>query len=276
MQPNFFAANRLPIWAAAGACSVLVATVAIVLGSTHDPHYDKLGVLEIYQSKTGGYEWYFNATNPKDGLLISPAATQLHNTGDGAWRISRETDHANDGVRIYVPSPIMWKDVEITGYVKLNSYSFEEEFAWAARSGKHSQDNICGATAYFGALGFSGNSWFQKKVFHGYGYTDKRHSNIPIEPLQNRWVGFKLIAYNIESDRAVNLELWVDDKADNNWVKVAQSVDSGGWSHDYPGTCAKPGDHIITDPRPRALFRVDNATFEIKNFSVREIDSRVR
>ena len=271
MQPRFFAANRMAIISVVAACSVLAATVAIVLGSTPEPHYDRLGVQQIYPTKEGGQEWYFNASNPKDGLVISPAATSLLNTGDGAWRISTETLHENDGVRMYVISPTMWRDVEITGYVKLNSYSFEEEFAWAARSGKHSRDEVCDATAYFGAFGFSGDSWFQKKVFHGLGYTDRRHSVEPIEPLQGRWIGLKLVAYNIDSDNAVRLELWVDDKADNKWVKLAETVDSGGWNHEFPGMCAKTADHIITEPRPRAMFRVDNATFDFKKLSVREI-----
>ena len=272
MQPRFFAANRIAIFIVAAACSVLAATVAIVLGSTPGPHYDKLGVQQIYPTKNGGYEWYFNATNPRTGLVVSPIATPLLNMGNGTWRISTETLHENDGVRMYVQSPIMWRDVEITGYVKLQSYSFEEEFAWAARSGKHSLDDVCDATAYFGAFGFSGDSWFQKKVFHGNGYTDRRHSIAPIEPLQGRWIGLKLVAYNIDSDKAVKLELWVDNKDDNNWAKLAETVDSGGWHHEFPGMCAKPSDHIITEPRPRAMFRVDNATFDFKNLSVREID----
>jgi hypothetical protein len=273
MQPRLFAANRLAIWAAAAACSVLIATIAVVLG-TPELQYDKLGTIQVYPTRAGGYEWYLNSTNPRDGLLMSPAATLFVNTEDGVWKISRKTSHPNDGVRIYVPSPVMWKDVEITGYVKLNSFSFEEEFAWAARSGKHSQGSVCDATAYFGALGFSGNSWFQKKVFHGGGYTDKRYSSAPVEPLLSRWVGLKLIAYNIDADRAVKLELWIDNNADNKWAKVAETVDSGGWAHEFPGTCAKQGDHIITEPRPRVLFRVDNADFEFKKFSVREIDVR--
>ena len=271
MQPRFIAANRMAIFSVVAACSVLAATVAIVVGSAPEPHFDKLGVQQIYPTKEGGYEWYFNASNPRDGLVISPIATPLIPAGNDAWKISVETLHENDGVRMYVMSPTMWRDVEITGYVKLHSYSFEEEFAWAARSGKHSRDDVCDATAYFGAFGFSGDSWFQKKVFHGLGYTDRRHSIETIEPLQGRWTGLKLVAYNIDSDNAVRLELWVDNKSDNNWVKLAESVDNGGWNHEFPGMCAKPGDHVISEPRPRAMFRVDNATFEFKKLSVREI-----
>ncbi|HEX2014806.1 MAG TPA: hypothetical protein VLA68_06230, partial [Nitrososphaera sp.] len=143
---------------------------------------------------------------------------------------------------------------------------------WAARSGKHSPDNICEATAYFGALGFSGNSWFQKKMFHGEGYTDRRASPIQVYDLQNRWVGVKLVAYNINADSSVKLELWLDDRPDNHWVKIAETIDSGNWNTDSPSNCGKTRDYVISEPRPRVLFRVDNASFEFKNLSVREID----
>lgn len=267
-------ANRAAIFGAAAACMVLSTAVAIVVASRPaEQRLDKWGIREIYPTKVGGREWFMNPGNPRDGLTISPAATPVYDAGNGAWMISRQTDHPNDGVRMYVISPTGWKDVEITGYVKLDSFSFPEEFAWAARSGKHSPDNVCEATAYFGALGFSGNSWFQKKIFHGEGYTNKRYSSVKVEPLQDRWVGIKLVAYNVNSDKAVRLELWVDDHADNNWVKVAETIDEGGWSHKVPGMCARPTDYIISETRPRAMFRIDNSTFEFKNLSVREIDS---
>jgi hypothetical protein len=130
---------------------------------------------------------------------------------------------------MYVISPDGWKDIEMTGYVKLESFSFDEEFAWAARSGKHTASDPCDGTAYFGALGFSDRAWFQKKIFHGEGYTGKRYSTQTAEPLQHRWVGIKMMTYNI--DQGIKLELWVDDKADNNWLKVAETTDSGGWSN---------------------------------------------
>jgi hypothetical protein len=98
-----------------------------------------------------------------------------------------------------------YRDDRICEAVKLKSFSFEEEFAWAARSGKHSQDGPCDATAYFGALEFLGNSWFQKKIFHGEGYTDKRFSELSIGSLTDMWIGIRLVAYNVLD--GVRLEL---------------------------------------------------------------------
>jgi hypothetical protein len=60
------------------------------------------------------------------------------------------------------------------------------------------------------------------------GYNGKHHSSVSVKPLKDRWVGIKMVAYNI--GKSVKLELWVDDKADNNWVEIAETTYSGGWS----------------------------------------------
>lgn len=264
MVRKAMAANKFA--AAALACAgLLVLTCFPDASGSHD--LDRFGVREIYQTKVGGREWFFNATEPRDGLSISPAAATLVKPGS-EWEIGRETGSANTGLRMYVISDA-WQDVEMTGYVKLGSYTYDEEFAWAVRSGQHTDSNPCEGTAYYGAVSFAGDAWFQKEVTHTEGgYTDKRHSSITVEPLKDRWIGIKMIAYNV--DEGVKLELWVDDKADNNWIKIAETIDSGGWSSRNE-FCGRQADHVISEARPRVTFRVDNATFEFKEFSVREI-----
>lgn len=263
------AANKFAIATAAVVCAGLVATFPLTAISASD--VDRFGVKEIYPTKPGGREWFLNATDPRDGFVISPAAASLFDGPGDSWQIGRETSIANTGLRMYVISPDGWRNVEMTGYVKLRSYTFDEEFAWAVRSGRHTESDPCDGTSYYGALSFAGKASFQKKLFHAVddsGYTGKRHSNMSIEPLQDRWVGIKMIAYNI--DHNVKLELWVDDKADNNWIKIAETTDSGEWSS-RGKSCGKESDHVISETRPRVMFRVDNATFEFKDLSVREI-----
>jgi hypothetical protein len=77
-----------------------------------------------------------------------------------------------------------------------------------------------------------------------------------------------MVAYNIGN--SVKLELWVDQNNDNNWIKAAETVDSGGWASSE-SACGKSPDHVHAEPRPRVTYRIDNATFEFKNLSVREI-----
>ena len=73
-----------------------------------------------------------------------------------------------------------------------------------------------------------------------------------------------MVAYDI--DQSVKLELWVDD----NWVKIAEPTDSGGWKS-RGQYCGRESDHVISELRARVMFRVDNATFEFKDLSVRQI-----
>ena len=272
MALKAMAANKFALLAAAiAACAALVAAIAMApVDSAPDVVPDRPGIREIYLTAAGGREWRLNDTSPRDGLTISPAAAPIYPMSDGTWQLSRETDSPNTGFRMYVISPDVWHNVEMTGYFRLKSFSFEEEFAFAVRTGQHTVQDPCDGTAYYGALSFGGKTWFQKEVVHAEGgYTGKRHSSLSVEPLtDNRLVGIKMIAYNV--DAGVKLELWVDDRADDNWKKMAETIDSGGWSSDI-GACGRAPDHVISEPRPRVTFRVDNATFDFKDLSVREI-----
>lgn len=263
--PKAIAADKIAAVSLACAGLLMISLLPAAAGSNGT---DRFGVKEIYQTKPGGLEWYFNATAPDGGLSISPAAVSLESGQDGTWKTGRLTSESETGMRMYVISDA-WQDVEMTGYVKLGSYSFEEEFAWAVRSGQHTDRDPCEGTAYYGALSFAGRASFQKEVAHVEGgYADKRFSSLTVDPLKGRWVGIKVIAYNVGED--VKLEMWVDDRADGNWTKIAETTDSGGWSS-RETACGREHDHVISESRPRVTFRVDNAIFEFKNLSVREI-----
>src|SRR5919202_177811 len=85
---------------------------------------DKFGVKEIYPTKQGGREWFLNMNNPdtnNSDTAFSITASQNHNLtkqNDGSWSIGGR------GVRLNVDTPLLavpWKNVEITGYVKMVS-----------------------------------------------------------------------------------------------------------------------------------------------------------
>jgi hypothetical protein len=262
------AGNKFLVIAIAGA---IIATIVIVASLPRGPGYDRFGVKEIYPTAKDGQEWYLDSSNPRDGVfMMSPAATPIYTERGGFLMTGRETDSENTGLRMYVMPPAGWHNVEMTGYVKLTSFTFAEEFAWAVRSGQHADDNPCDGTAYYGALSFAGDAWFQKEVFHAEGgYTDKRHGNMSVGPLLDRWIGIKMMAYNLD-DSSVKLELWVDRSGYNDWLKIAETVDNGGWASSA-SACGKSPDHVHSEPRPRVMFRIDNAMFEFKSLSVREI-----
>ena len=54
-----------------------------------------------------------------------------------------------------------------------------------------------------------------------------------IGPIKGKWVGLKVIMYNIvQNDKTmVKLELWVDKNNNNNWIKATEKIDKGGWGN---------------------------------------------
>jgi hypothetical protein len=134
----------------------------------------------------------------------------------------------------------------------------------------YNDDGGCGAYGYYGLLSANGDAYFKKKLWHHGGYTDRTavEGNV-VNNLDDRWVGIKLVVYDLD-DGDVKLELWVDDGDEtNNWKKVTEYVDDGKWK--VAGSdCDRDSDDIIDDGS-RGGFRVDDSEFEFKKLSIREI-----
>ena len=73
----------------------------------------------------------------------------------------------------------------------------------------------------------------------------------------------------------------MDSTGTNDWIKVADVVDNGGWhaktsdSLFYSAECDKPKDYIITKGGPIATFRSDDLVWDFKDLSVREIQPSI-
>ena len=252
---------------------------------------DKFGVTEIYPTKKDGEQWYLTS-NPDTDSRFSPQTTMTKNS-DGSFKIKstkvrmgvftssgfhpeeiKTLNHNKIALAGYMQSPNDWKDVEITGYVKLISGD-NDNFVWYARGARHTGYGSppgCEGVAYKGDLFFDGSTRFSKEQWHSGGY-DFGEFGKNIGPIKGKWVGLKVIMYNIIQDdkTAVKLELWVDEKNNNDWIKAAERVDNGGWGNTGNECGGKP-DQIITWGGPIASFRWDGATdVDIKKFSVREI-----
>jgi hypothetical protein len=199
----------------------------------------------------------------------------IEQASEGVYQVDATGNEENQGVRLNVMTPNgeeEWKNVEITGYFKLLDFSEDEEFSLAARSGHHSDETECDATGYFGKVGYTGDVSFQKKLFHG-NYADSIEvKEDAVGDLEDEWVRIKMIAYNMNDDHDVHLELWVDEGDEtNDWEKIIEYDDVGEWSADESG-CGRDEDEILNDARPWIVFRADNAEFQFKDFSVREIE----
>jgi hypothetical protein len=261
------------------------------LSSDEKKNFDKFGVLKIYPTKEDGEQWHLNS-NINDDPRFSPQTTLTKNS-DGSFKVTstkvrmgvltssgfdpekiNTLNHNKIALAGYMQSPNDWRDVEITGYVKLNSGD-NDNFVWYARGGRHTgygSPHGCEGVAYKGGLFYDGSTRWEKEQWHTGGYVFGEFGK-NIGPINGKWVGLKVIMYNIiQNDKTtVKLELWVDNKNNNNWIKAAEKIDKGGWGNTGSECGGKP-DQIITWGGPIAAYRWDGATdVDIKKFSVREI-----
>jgi hypothetical protein len=163
-----------------------------------------------------------------------------------------------------------WRNVEITGFVKVISAS-DDNFSWYGRSGKHTDSNGgCEGTAYKGRLFYNGEAGFAKEQQHadGYSFTSETQAT---SSLFGRWVGFKTVMYNNAQGNVV-LQNWINENADGvTWKKVNEKIDSTGWGSDGD-MCGGTPDQKISWGGPIVTFRWDSASnVDFKWLSVREI-----
>ena len=253
---------------------------------------DNFGIRKILPTKTGGEEWYMNMNNPaSDSMTIPPAMTK---NSDGSWKVTNTQtryrvfpstgwdddlyttfDQKALAQKGYMQGSNDWKNVEMTGYIKTNTAATDTKFIWYNRGGQHRDSQPCEGTAYKGNLYFDGRTRFQKEQWHPGGYSP--YSASPPIPattsLEDRWVGFKYVVYNFVQNGkvVVKMQNWIDNNNNNNWVKINERVDSGGWGTSGP-MCGGAPNQLITWGGPIATFRWDDATnVDIMKFSVKEI-----
>jgi hypothetical protein len=247
---------------------------------------DKFGIKALYPQKPGGEEWFIDMGDPTSDERFEPGATITRNS-DGSWKIKSSqtrlevmTSSGYHPERIdtynqleladkgYMQDQKDWKNVEMTGYIKKNAGN-EDNYAWYARGGKHS-DVECEGTAYKGGLFFSGNMRVAKEQWYNGGYSFSPQIITPYESNGN-WLGFKTVIYN-NANGGVDIEMYVNPSNDKvTWIKAHSVEDNGGWGNqgDY---CGGSPDQRITWGGPIATFRWDSATdVDFKWLSVREI-----
>ncbi|MGB8132629.1 MAG: discoidin domain-containing protein, partial [Nitrososphaeraceae archaeon] len=172
---------------------------------------DPFGINKIYPTKTGGEEWYMDMTDGQDPRSRPPSMTK---NSDGSWRVTSSQVRYNvftstgynpnaieidQGVleqRGYMQSPNDWKNVEMTGYVKMNTGA-SDNFAWYNRGGRHTGSGYpdgCEGTGYKGDLFYNGRTRIAKEQWHvSYVFTSLKS---PTGSIEDKWVGIKFIVYN--------------------------------------------------------------------------------
>jgi hypothetical protein len=240
-------------------------------------------VKEIYPTKQNGREWFINLDDPTADGIFDPQS-KLTQQPDGSWQIKGRggSGKYEDQVRMNVNTPKgeqQWKNVEITGYAKvISAESSKDRLNWYARGARHSSSVPCEGTSLKGNIRVNGEVFWQKEIWHTGGYTNEKARAVATDnSLLDRWIGWKVVIYNINNDKAVKMESYLDDKNNNNWKKVTELIDNGGWSADtsdkvfYSASCGRPKDYIITNSGPIVTFRSDNMMWDFIDLSVREI-----
>jgi hypothetical protein len=271
--------------------------------------YNKFGIEKIYPTKPSGQEWFMNMSDPIDNRTggETPQTTFAgKNMADGSWKVTskevrfgvltssgyrpdlittlNQTELAEKG---YMQSPNDWKNVEMTGYFKINRFTKSSDnggphIELLARGGRNT-DSIkhgCEATTYHSNTYLDGRVKFEKDLMHTEGYTkkdpEKRYAIT--SPLSGRWIGIKAVFYNLPAGN-VRMEQWIDNNGlnnktglpSNNWARVFEFTDDGDWAGGH-AKCGGSNNTVITWGGPIAVFRWDQIPdMDVKYFSVREI-----
>jgi hypothetical protein len=284
-----------------------IATVTLTVSNASSGSVDQFGIKEIYPTKSGGEQWFMNMNDPNHDPRNDPGTTLTKNP-DGSWKVSSTKVRYNVFTSLgyhhelittlnqqqmaakgYMQSPNDWRDIEITGYLKLNAQGggttgasgslLGGHYTFYARGGHHTGSGApagCEATSYHGEWDYVGTTRFAKEQWHvSYVFTPHKSAT---DSIVGKWVGFKTIMYNIQQNgkTAVKMEIWVDVNNNGNWVKVNEFVDPGGFGN-AGGECGGAPDQIITWGGPITTYRWDNSPdVDVKDLSVREIQAPIQ
>jgi hypothetical protein len=269
-----------------------------VLKTLPPPPVDKFGVLKKYPTKAGGEEWYMNTTNILNDPRVLPSSnlkTAIKTNTDGSFKVvtagdvdnrlniltSGGYDHSKCVLdwniliqRGYMQNPQDWRNVEMTAYVRINKvYSTSgTSLVWYARGGHHSNNYHCEGSAYKGNIKYDGNTRFQKEMGHGTStyFTTSNVATPLTGKIIGRWFGYKFCLYDLPNGD-VKMENWLDLDLNNNWTKVLEATDDGGWGTN-PYKCGGTPDQRFKWGGPQAVFRFDSTNdIDFKKMSVREI-----
>jgi hypothetical protein len=89
--------------------------------------------------------------------------------------------------------------------------------------------------------------------------------------IENLWASKWPYNMQLNGKTVVKMESYVDPNNNNQWQKVCDFIDQGGWGRQR-AECRGACDQIVTWGGPIAALRWDDGNgIEIKNLSIREI-----
>ena len=249
---------------------------------------DRFGVEQLYPSAPEGQSWTL-ADDPATDPHFDPQRALTWNA-DGSLKVTgdkvRLLVHTTSGYRPeligsldrdalaargYMQDPADWKNVELTGYVRVNHVTNPtDNLTWYARGARHSAHTPCEGSSYKAGLHYDGRARWEKESWH-VAYENSPHQQVT-GPLEGRWIGMKSVIRNNAAGE-VELELWIDEDGDGKGFTPVYAMSDGGTWGGTLGSCGGSNPATpITWGGPVATFRWDGADdVDVKWLSVREV-----
>lgn len=229
---------------------------------------DLFGVTKMYDTKSGGREWYSNwiqnmakqwcGTCPFDPMVDFNNGSQYveiaTNSGDKELIIS-STDPDNNYPRIYIGNAAtenFWDNVEVTFYCKAVSLS-SNICGWGGLEAviktthypdgynNNAENDNC--RGYGGRITYDGDSDIEKEMCHS---PNRNARTSPIYPWGdgvymplNQWIGYKFIGTTCNNGTKVHLKLYIDTVSNGNlanqqWTLLKDITDEDNITSIWP------------------------------------------
>lgn len=288
---------------------------------------DDFGVRKLFEDKAGASSFYLDVTNTGDpqidingsvdptvtlwtckpNMSLSPPSFRLHlfPPGDTISTVATP-DHSLALSRGYMAGPSDFRNVEFTAYFKIQDYlssvNLDEDYVSVYFRGgvKHTADHGCSGCGYRAGIEYDGGWHTTKYYAYPSNYYINPQQNFkffnsrPTTNLKNRWIGMKVLCYDVPKvgqtsftpeTADVKVEVWYDyigsgsepPTPTNNWTKYFEIFDRGantmGHTGDVTNCKAQNIYEILRWGGPLVTLRVDNvSSIQVKWLSVREID----
>lgn len=272
--------------------------------------FDVFGIAKFYPTKSGYTDWtsaHWHNNTPRalrTGIRdIEDPTAWGHTRGDDALTIDGNGVMEMGGgkqPRMYInPYPSkkttkpaqFFKNIEATVYYqrKGNDGASVGGLIIGLRSGpsghsskSYSRDSdYCDASTYYARFRHDGRWDFYKELKHPDGASSGYNTYLPGKKLpSNKWIGMKYLAYNIENNTKVKLELYIDTTSNGDisnggeWTLLGEKIDDGNWATKDVTGCTYNNNKVILNGGGIAIIRNTGAKrAEYKYLSIREIDT---
>ena len=216
---------------------------------------DPAGDTKIYPDSTTCFKW---AYEPSGNIK----AGERHNIGADC---EGEGDHSAALQRGYMCDPCDWKNFEMK--VHHNGNTGDDEMTLYGRGGRHTDGCACCGFAYKMGFRSNGNVRLAKESWH-VNYDWPSEQNGPsLSP--GNYPGVAHTIFNVNDNKHVRCQGWVDPGGNNQWQKVIDFTDSGSGSGG--GHCGTSETQPGTWGGPNVVFRCDDFGYNFRNMTAREI-----